>query len=138
MSALIVNAVLLAQANPEVTLPTAGSSSGLYTAASMATLAGASTLTLLISNALQSSLNFNPKWLALAIAQAFSIAGISFTKGVYSGETIFVAVVNGFVIYSAAIGINRTGGSGGGGRGAATTQGLQSPQPRRGFWTPWW
>jgi hypothetical protein len=129
--------VLLAQASPPTApSPATGSSNGLYTVESMVTLAGASTLTLVISNALQYAFNFNPKWLALAIAQALSIGGVYLTSGDHSPKSIIVALVNGFVIYSAAVGVNKTGGGGGGGRGVATTQSLQSL--RRGFWAFWW
>jgi hypothetical protein len=50
--------------------------SEFFTLQSMLTLSGATTATYVISNGLQHAFNYNPKWLALAIALAISLFGV--------------------------------------------------------------
>jgi len=73
-----------------------------FTLQSMLTLTGATGATYVIANGCQSAFNFNPRWLALAIAQAISLFGVHATQG--SGSDYFVGVVNGFLIYCTAAG----------------------------------
>ena len=109
-----------------------------FTLQSMLTLTGASGATYLISNGCQNALNFNPKWLALAIAQALSFYGTTVTtfQVGHHYSDYFVALVNGFLIYATAAGGNAiTGGQGGTkrqmGAGPATAS-------RRTFFSFWY
>jgi hypothetical protein len=73
-----------------------------FTLQSMLTLTGATGAVFVICNGLQAALNFNPKWLALAIALIISILGVVQTGG--KGIDYFVGVVNGFLIFCTASG----------------------------------
>jgi predicted heme/steroid binding protein len=79
-----------------------------FTLESMLTLTGASGATYLIANGCQNALSFNPKWLALAIAQALSWYGtyVSTYQATHHMSEFFVAFVNGFLIYATAAGAN--------------------------------
>jgi hypothetical protein len=79
-----------------------------FTIQSMLTLGGATTATSLVCNSLQHAFNFNPKWLALIIAQAFSLYGTSLHANTPSDY--FVGLINGFLIYSSAVGITQISG----------------------------
>jgi hypothetical protein len=65
-----------------------------FTLQSMVTLTGATGATYVIANGCQSALNFNPRWLALAIAQVISLFGVYATQGI--GSDYFGGIVNGF------------------------------------------
>jgi len=81
------------------------STNNLYTFQSLGTLAGAAGVTFIISNVIQSVFNYNPKWLALAVAEIISFA-IIIQSGSDKFSDYFIAIVNGFLIYSTAIGGN--------------------------------
>jgi len=83
--------------------------SEFFTLQSMLTLTGATGAVFVISNGLQRAFNFNPKWLALLIAQILSIVGVFITTEA-SISDFFVGFVNGFLIYSTAIGVNQISG----------------------------
>ena len=115
-----------------------------FTAESMFTLTGASAVTLIICNSLQRALNFNPKWLALAIAEALTIVGTFASQASAAsgwGLTLLVAVVNGFLVYATATGGAQITGAA---RQAPQAHGHQLQAPtrpaskRRGFATPWY
>jgi hypothetical protein len=75
-----------------------------FTIQSMLTLTGASGATYVICNGLQKALNFNPRWLALAIAEIVTLAGALATRPTFVGAAI--GVVNGFLVYCTASGAN--------------------------------
>lgn len=114
-----------------------------FTFQSMLTLTGATGAVYVICNGLQRAFNFNPKWLALAIAEAIALIGTQQTGG--TGIDYFVAVVNGFLIYCTAAGASAMGGR----RAAAVRRGAdepasaaaarlpQRPTDRRGFFESW-
>ncbi len=77
-----------------------------FTIQSMLTLTGATGVVYVVSNSLQRVFDFNPKWLALLIAQIIAIVGVFMSQNVGIGD-IFVGVVNGFLIYSTAVGANQ-------------------------------
>lgn len=113
-----------------------------FTLESMVTLTGATGATLVVSNALQQVLNKNPKWMALLVAQIISLATIYFS-GATLGSDYFIATVNGFLIYSSAIGAS-TFTNGAPNPAAFTERGDQPVAnsvnvnaPRRSFLTPW-
>src|SRR5689334_10825798 len=74
---------------------------------SILTLSGAAAATFLISNMFQRAFDYNPKWLALAIAQF-----ISFMRAMsagYSHESLLMGIINGFLIYAVATGTTSIG-----------------------------
>ena len=110
-----------------------------FTPESMLTLAGASGSTFVICNSLQRAFDFNPRWLALLVAQAIVLVGTA-SSGATAVPDYLVGVVNGFLVYlTAAGGTSAAGGSGGQpvARGAAERAAQVSPGGRRGFLTPW-
>lgn len=81
-----------------------------FTFQSMLTLTGATGVVFLVSNGVQAAFNFNPKWLALIIAQILAIIGTITAKQTDVGDFL-VAVINGFLIYSTSVGTNQITGS---------------------------
>ena len=73
-----------------------------FTLQSMLTLTGATGATYVVANGLQAAFNFNPRWLALVIAQAISFFGVYSAHG--EGSDYFIAFINGFLIYCTAAG----------------------------------
>jgi hypothetical protein len=91
-----------------------------FTWGSLGTLGGATFGTLLISNGIQSAFNYNPRWLALFVAEIICLA-TAFYSSTGGWDTYIIAVVNGFLVYSSAVGTaqmtgrnNHEPGSGGG------------------------
>jgi hypothetical protein len=77
----------------------------LFTIATLGTFAGATAATVVVGNTLQSVFKVSAKWLTLAIAEAIVILVAIFTHtSELSGY--FVAVLNGCLVYSAAVGLN--------------------------------
>jgi hypothetical protein len=127
-------------------------SNGFYTVESFCTVSGAAAITWFVCNGLQRAFNFNPRWLALVVAEVVSFTGLAFT-GTFEVKTCVLACVNGFVIYAAAIGGNKftapangqTTPSPGGGApgGGLSVQSLDvgapapAPAPRRRFNEAW-
>lgn len=116
-----------------------------FTVQSMGTLTGAAGATYTIANGLQSAINFNPRWLALVIAEVLCAFGVfaSHPNGAL-GSDYFIGVVNGFLVYWTAAGATsmsslasgRTGSKGGAvprGPGSRT----ETTAGRRAFSTPW-
>jgi hypothetical protein len=110
-----------------------------FTIQSMLTLTGATGATFVIANGCQRAFNFNPRWLALAIAQVISIAGVlTIGKG---PADLFVGIVNGFLIYCTTLGATSMVGSpppeAASARGAGAAPNRQDPTTRRRFLTRW-
>ena len=77
-----------------------------FTPQSAVTLAGAATITYVVSNGCQVAFDFNPRWLALAIAIAITSFG---TWNAQGGVVDYVfAFVNGFLVFLSAVGISAT------------------------------
>ena len=79
-----------------------------FTIQSMLTLTGAAGATYVICNGLQRALNFNPRWLALAIAISISVYGTYETSPGRVSD-YFVAVINGFLIFCTSAGATELG-----------------------------
>jgi hypothetical protein len=115
-----------------------------FTPESMTTLAGATAITWIVSNAVQAAFNLNPKWLALVIALAVCFVG-TMLKDTHTNSDFFVAFINGCLVYLTAVGTStlpaRAGAAGaspqpavvGGPKPAAA---LGGPE-KRGFLDPW-
>lgn len=127
-----------------------------YTLQSLTTLAASAGATTVVANGIQRALDINPRWLALAVAQVVCVGTVYFTHASATAtpgpaSDYFLAVVNGFLVYSTAAGstaigntlVHQSGGShatpaglGGTARGGAPAS--QAPaRRRRGFFTPW-
>lgn len=106
-----------------------------FTVQSMLTLSGATGATFVVSNAIQTALNFNPKWLALAIAEVIVLVGVFLTSST-SPIDYLIGLINGCLVYSSAAGA--TGLLGGSQTGVARGAGAIPPvQVRRQFLTSW-
>jgi len=79
-----------------------------FTVQSMLTLTGATGATFVVSNGCQAAFNFNPRWLALAIAELVVLFGVYVTGG--TGSDYFVGVINGFLVFCTAAGATSFGG----------------------------
>jgi len=115
-----------------------------FTLQSMLTLAGATGTVFIVTNGLQVAFNFNPRWLGLFLAQVIALVGVYYSGG--KGIDYFVGVVNGFLIYSSAVGVTAMGGgSAGRARGEATVSAedvrrgtvARKATDRRSFLSPW-
>lgn len=74
-----------------------------FTIGTMVTLSGATGATFVVCNGLQRAFNFNPRWLALLVAQIIVLVGVA---TVSKGELLdyFVGVINGFLVFCSAAG----------------------------------
>lgn len=79
--------------------------SELFTPQSILTLTGATGAVYVVCAGLQRAFDFNPRWLALALSLVLAIAGAHATQP-HVAATYLVAVVNGFLIYCTALGVN--------------------------------
>jgi hypothetical protein len=106
-----------------------------FTPQAMLTLTGAAGATYVIANGFQSAFNFNPRWLALVIAQTICLFGVYVTHG--AGSDYFVGVVNGFLVYCTAAGGTALAGR----QNSPTGRGPIGPQAgtvaRRSFSQSW-
>jgi hypothetical protein len=71
----------------------------------MGTLTGAAGATYVIANSLQAAIGFNPRWLALVIAQVLCTFGVyaSHPDGALASD-YFIGAVNGFLVHWTAAG----------------------------------
>jgi hypothetical protein len=114
-----------------------------YTIQSMLTLSGSTGATFFVCNGLQQAFDFNPKWLALLVAQAIVLTGV-YVSGERSPIDYFIGIVNGFLVFCSAAGA--TSALGKGPQGAAVARGEMpaadaiNPQihrPGRTFLSSW-
>lgn len=82
-----------------------------FTIGTMVTLSGATGATFVVCNGLQRAFNFNPRWLALLVAQTIVLVGV---YTVSKGELLdyFVGVINGFLVFCSAAGATGALGAG--------------------------
>ena len=106
-----------------------------FTAESMLTLAGASLITMVITNSVQHAFNFNPKWFGLAIAFIVSITGVILV-GNYTVVTFIIGIFNGFLIYASSTGIMQMAGTSIESTTAKSMAG--DPGIKRKFWNKWY
>jgi hypothetical protein len=116
----------------------------LFTLANLGTTAGATAATVVVGNTVQSVLNYNPRWLALAIAQIVVIAVTVFTGNALLSD-YFLAILNGCLVYCSAVGINtitspRPAEGQAAPRSARDPSGatIESPATKRLFVSRWW
>jgi hypothetical protein len=92
-----------------------------FTLQSMLTLAGSTGATFVVANGIQRAFNYNPKWLALLIAQIIVNMGVYLSHG--QGSDYFIGIVNAFLVYCTAAGATSVAG---GGRQADLARGSQT------------
>lgn len=78
----------------------------LFTKESLFTLIGLVGMVYAASNSLQRALNFNPKWLALVLAQILSILAVylAFRDQAFDIINYVIGIFNGFLVYMTASG----------------------------------
>lgn len=76
-----------------------------FTPQSILTLTGATGAVYVVCAGLQRAFDFNPRWLALALSVVLALVGAHSTQP-HLAATYFVAIVNGFLIYCTALGVN--------------------------------
>jgi len=109
-----------------------------FTLQSMLTLSGAAGATFVICNGLQRAFNFNPRWLGLLLAQLLAFFGVHQSGG--SGSDYFIGFINGFLIFSVAVGATTMAGGSAPSmiaRGAPNADLPHRALGRRGFFSPW-
>lgn len=113
-------------------------STELFTMGSMLTLAGAVTATTIICNGVQLAFDFNPKWMGLAISMAISFFGVYYSTKC-TGPDFFVGLINGFLIFSSSVGINRMAIDKNNNKQAPKSfgQAVQNSRAKRKFFSPW-
>jgi len=116
-----------------------------FTIGTMITLSGSTGATFVVCNGLQKAFNFNPRWLALLVAQIIVLVGV-YAVGKRELLDYFVGVINGFLVFCSAAGATGVLGAGGPGtaeavaRGATDARRSAEPQPdrtRRRFLSAW-
>lgn len=108
-----------------------------FTNQSFFSLAGATAIVFVVSNAVQRAFNFNPRWFALVIAEAVAIFGTYASGGTHVATDYFIAVLNGCLIYTTACGTTTIAA---GAAEAGTTRGQEAVQPitsKRKFLSSW-
>jgi len=78
--------------------------STFFTNESFVTLAGSAAIVFVVCNALQSAFNFNPRWLALAVAELIAIYGTAASGNNHVPSDYFVSLLNGCLIFATATG----------------------------------
>jgi hypothetical protein len=117
-----------------------------FTVGTMITLSGATGATFVVCNGLQKAFNFNPRWLALAVAQLIVLVGV-YSIGKRELLDYFVGVINGFLVFCSAAGATGVLAGGGGTAGndavaRGPTDARRSAEPqldrtRRRFLSSW-
>ena len=111
-----------------------------FTRESIGSLAAVVTMVIVVANGIQTIFSWNPRWLALLIAEVICFAGLLHTNEKPAVLDYVLTVVNGFLVFAAATGAT----SAGNGLVKGKPEPPKSPdvltggeRTRRGFWTPW-
>ncbi len=81
-----------------------------FTVESMLTLAGATLITTIVTNAIQYAFSWNLKWFGLVIAMIIAIFGVFLTPE-YKPVDFLIGIINGFFIYANSTGIMQMAGN---------------------------
>jgi hypothetical protein len=88
------------------------------------TAAGATTTVIAVTTILQGLIPRLPaKWVGLVLAFVITLFAVQVRGEEYTGVNIFVAIMNGFVVYAAAVGVNNVATSRPGAVGAPQAPG---------------
>jgi hypothetical protein len=112
-----------------------------FTPESILTLTGATGAVYVVCGGLQHAFRFNPRWLALAISLILALVGAQATQS-HEIASYLVAIVNGFLIYCTAVGVNSVLAPPADGSGVAVARGMgpggrQDPPRPRSFLSRW-
>jgi hypothetical protein len=105
-----------------------------FTSQSFLSLAGSSAAVFVVGNALQSALNFNPRWLALTLSEIVGVYGAYASHNIQVPSDYFIAALNGCLIYCTAVGGTSIASSA---REAGRPKGFAPPRTRRQFTSLW-
>ena len=108
-----------------------------FTLDSLATLAGATGATLVVTNTAKKAFGFSRSWFGLVVAQAVFI-GLAIHAG-RTGSDYVIAVLNGCLVYLGAAGASDAAGANRLGRSKPTGRGDEATEPQgwRGFFGSW-
>ena len=81
-----------------------------FTVESLLTLAGATLITTVVTNAIQYAFSWNPKWFGLAIAMIIALVGVILTPE-YQPLDFLIGIINGFFVYANSTGIMQMAGN---------------------------
>lgn len=114
--------------------------SQFFTWGSLGTLAGATSATFVVTNTLQSALNWSPRWSGLIVAQVTCL-GTAVVSGQGWDEYV-IAILNGCLVYLSAAGATAAGANlAHGPAPMASTRSWRSPnmteRGRPDFLSPW-
>jgi hypothetical protein len=107
-----------------------------FTRDSIFTFTGITGATFVIANGIQTAFDWNPKWLALLLAEILCLLGVYIrgTQGSVDMADYALGFVNGFLVFCTVAGAT-TGASKVAGPG--TSQVVDRGGAKRGFFTPW-
>ncbi len=105
----------------------------LLDAAELGTLGGAVLATVVVTNGLCYAFGWSQKYVGLVVSLGVSVAG-AVLGGAMSGEQWVIAVLNGFVIYSSAVGVASIQPP----RGKPSARVEESAPRRKSWWPSWW
>jgi hypothetical protein len=80
----------------------AGTTNAFFSLQSMMTLGGATGATFVVCNGIQRAFDYNPRWLALLVAQLLCL-GVVYQSGGLASDYV-IGVINGFLVYCSAAG----------------------------------
>ncbi|KPK79384.1 MAG: hypothetical protein AMS27_18075 [Bacteroides sp. SM23_62_1] len=106
-----------------------------FTVESLLTLAGATLITTVVTNALQYAFSWNPKWFGLVIAMIIAIVGVILTPE-YRAIDFLIGVLNGFFIYANSTGIMQMAGNPQ--EAEAAVPAAKAVKQKRGFMDKWY
>ena len=115
-----------------------------FTKASLLTFGGATAATFVVPNALQAAFGFNPRWLALAVAELICLAAVASAHG--DAVEYLIALVNGCLVFCSAAGATTITGHGVDATGVpnrmiapdlTTPRAISPSAGKRRFLSPW-
>ena len=110
----------------------------LFNADSLYSLAGASAIVYIVCNAMQAALNFNPRWLALALSEIVALYGTYLAQSAHVSSDYFIAALNGCLIYCTAVGGAALGHAGQKKGRPKGMVGMDAEPSRRTFFSGWY
>jgi hypothetical protein len=108
---------------------------------SLATFGGISATVVAVTNSVKNAFGWNPPWVALVLAVAVCVIGAFSRQPRPNAAGILIAVVNGCIVYSSALGMNSLGAAASkkaGGPAGGVAPGIGGARrTERPFFTPW-
>jgi len=113
----------------------------LISSDSLATFGGISVIVVGVTNSLKNALDWNPPWVAWILAMIVCLIGALSRAPKPNALEILIALVNGCIVYSSAVGMNSLGTAASnkmGGPGGGSAPGIGGSRKReRPFFTQW-